>query len=315
MNNENSFLKEDEYPSEKINIIKEKLAASWGSARDQLGVINNQRLAELFYQSLYLTDEFTENDIVERTGFNRSEVLKENLNFKSHPEKEVFIQEIIRTLVKEVDYKECLRPGAEEFVGEAMKKGLVTIWTQGDVYGAENYLGSKEQLYKIILSGINELKRQRAQTVGLEKSEVLSVAASENKFTLVDNVLNEYKGKMISKIILVEDRLSNIIKFLNIVKKNNVQIDCVPVWVRQGNSMNDFPKDEGDSIEDYKQKYNAVDQISEVMASLEQKALIAESDKLGFVVDFDDVLSDDVKKMRLQAESVINKLKSKNWLE
>ena len=315
MNNENGFLKESEYSLEKLNIIKEKLAASWGSARDQLGVINNQRLVELFYQSLYLPGEFVEDEIIERSGFNRAEVLKENLKLKSLPDKKEFVQEMISALVKEINYEECLYPGAKEFVSEAMERGLVTIWTQGDVYGAEDYLGSKEQLYKLALSGLNDLRRQQAQKKGSDRSEVLSVAAAEDKFSLVNKVLDDYKEKLINKIILVDDRLDNIIKFLNLAKKNAAQIDCVPIWVRQGNSKNSFPKDEGKTIEDYKQEYNAVDQVGQVLASLEQKVLIGESDKLGFVVDFDDVLSDDNKRRELQAESVIKKLKSKNWLE
>lgn len=315
MNSENGFLRESKNSLEKLNLIKEKLAASWGSTRDQLGVINNQRLVEVFYQSLYLPNEFAEDEIVERPGFNRAEVLRKNLNLKVLPDKEEFIREILHALIKEVDYEACLYPGAKEFVGAIMKRGLVTIWTQGDVSGVESYPGSKEQLYKLVLSGMNDLRRQWAKKTDSERGEVLSVAAAENKFTLVDKILNEYKDRQIDKIILIEDRLGNIIKFLDMLKNNANQINCVPIWVRQGNSKNSFPNDAGKTIENYKQEYNAVDEIGRLTDQLEQKALIGRNDKLGFVIDFDDVLLDDAKKMRFQAESVINKLKSKNWLE
>lgn len=317
---EKSFLAIKEEKSEYQDLLKDKILAAWGSARDQFGVINNHRLAELLYRALYNPKEFKEGEIITRQGFNRESVLTSPLNIKglNIPKQEEFIIAIRRAMTSEVKFDKCLYRGAKELIGEMAKHGPVKIWSEGDVYGIlENgdepaHPGSHEQIKKIAIAGFGKLRKNIAIKEKSNYHNIISVAAAEDKFSLLHDILEEYQKMNIKRVIILENRSRNIEKAIKIGQDFN-EIEFFPVWVRQGVWKDILPKDLTKNIEEWKHEYNAVDSIEDVIKKIQAKNLL-NGEKVGFIVDYDDVLSNDKKRMLQQVLATKKMLTKKGWI-
>lgn len=285
-----------------MNLFKEKLFASWGSARDQFGVPNNHRLSEILYKSLYSPSTFKENEIIDRGGFGRTETLVSELPIsnKNIPSLEEFSAVIVRALTSDIDFSENLYSEALETIEKMTKYGPVRIWTRGDVYGVDNYPGSAEQIKKVATAGLGKLRNQIALKTGVDRQDVLNVKAAEDKIPFIMDILKEFKGKKIKVAVLLDDQISNIESAVKEGERVR-DIKIYPIWIHQ----------KKDSTDDTKDAIKIVGQIKDVLNEIED---ITKENKVGFIVDFDGVVVDDDKRMEAQLKSVYNKLKEKEWI-
>ena len=114
-------------------------------------------------------------------------------------------------------------------------------------------------------------------------------------------------------VIVLEDNLKNLVAFMDESSKHK-DIDVTPIWVRQGTRRNKFPKSPTKSEEEWKREYNAINSITEAVQKIKELGISNETKLLGFIVDYDDVLSDDRKKQAKQAAAVLQALESKGWI-
>lgn len=289
-------------PEETLNVdlFKEKLFASWGSARDQFGVPNNHRLAKLLYKSLYAPNTLSNDEIVDNREFGRVGTLtkKMPLNIKDTPDEKEFITVVVRALTSDINFSKNLYPEALETIEKMIQYGPVRIWTRGDVYGVDKYPGSVEQIKKVAPAGLGKLRNSIAPRTKNGRQDILSIKAAEDKIPFIKGILEEFKDKKIKVAILLDDQIDNIKKALKEGLKVQ-DIHIYPVWIHQ--------KKEGAK----EGEITTVGRIKDVLGNVED---ITKENKVGFIVDFDGVIVDDNKRMQAQLESVYNKLKEKKWL-
>lgn len=295
-------------------LLREKLFTAWGSARDQYGVPNNNRLAHLFYKSLYKSENFNDKEIVDERGFGRVDSLRKKMELSNNiiPDEEEFVQIIVRALTSDINFSENLYDGAMETVESISDFGPIVIWTRGDVFGNEESKGSGEQIKKIATAELGTLRKKIATKRGIDRKDVLTVRASEDKIDSVESVINSFKEKGIHHVVIIDDLVKNLDNAIHIAESiENIKV--YPILVCQGINHSKKRKEKlGDVYEENVKRLNGVVSISEVEKKMEEFDLL--KGETGIMLDFDDVLSDDSKRMDAQFESVSNKLKEKNWI-
>lgn len=304
----------------KLTAVAEKFNACRGVVAEQYGVINVYKVAEYFYFTLYHPEEFEGIEVPENPKFpNRSANLKKptSISAEEFPNKDEFIKKIRHAMTQETAFDEALFPGALEELEKMMEMGPVNIWTKGDNAGLtideEKLPGSAEQLKKTAKAGLNELRKKIASKTGKTKQEILRVTAAENKKEIIPEMLKQFSEKGISRVIVLEDNLKNLVAFVDEAGKHE-DIKVTPIWVRQGARKNKFPKEPAKSEEEWEREYNAIDSITETVQKIKELGISNENELLGFIVDYDDVLSDDRKKQAKQAAAVLQALESKGWI-
>ncbi len=283
-----------------IDLFKEKLFASWGSARDQFGVPNNHRLSKILYKSLYAPKTFNNGEIINNKKFReRTEILTSKLLIANEniPNLEEFSAVIVRALTSGIDSSKHLYPGALKTVEKMTTYGPVRIWTKGDVYGIDGQPGSAEQIKKVATARLGKLRNNIAFKNGGDRHDILNVKAAEDKIPFIQEILREFKTKKIEIAILLDDQINNIEQAIKEAK--NVPGICLyPVWIHQKNT-------------EHKDNIRIIDNIQSVLSKI---ANLLSRNKVGFIVDFDGVLVDDDKRMEAQFKSVYNKLKENKWI-
>lgn len=237
------------------------------------------------------------------------------------PSKDQFIKVVVTAFIKGTDFEACLYPGARQLLEDMIQAGPVRIWTAGDMHGVPEagIPGSKEQLKKLALAGINQVRNKVAkellQRSGLAakdqknykmlRTEGLQVRAAEDKFALLENMAHEFESLQVHNIVIVEDRLKNLVKAVEIIQNKAPDLNLHPVWLRQGI----HEKSSSEGIEPPPEIY----QVSS-LDELSRHLRIDATQHTGFIVDYDGVLSDDLKRQELQNTAVYRALQEKNWV-
>jgi hypothetical protein len=317
-------------------LLGEKLRTSLGIYIDVYGVANVAASAELLYDSVFAPDTVV-NDraIPESIKFpNRNVILSQRLtNLAVHPDtlssaeqkqfRATFVDDIRHAVTSGIDNEVCLYPGAQDAVRTMAQHGPLAFWTHGDMYGqpARQIFGrqqpaspgSYEQLKKLAGSGVNDIRHEIAAAALAgstpEKGEfhnrlkqTMMVDASEDKFApqVIDAIASYFKKQEISEVVVVEDRLHNIQDILPLLEQRGLYASGI--WVRQGEHSQ--PNQQYDS-----------QNIREAATVTEAAAIIADGPGAsGTICDFDGVLSDQKKRLDLQAAAVQQLFYAKQWL-
>ena len=216
-----------------------------------------------------------------------------------------------------VDFSECISENAENQLQQIMEKSEHTvIWTDGDGIGApdQKLPGSKEQIKKLASAQIfNKLRRNIAQERGVDRKDVLSVVAQEGKMKFIPKIMERFLEKGISRAVIVEDRMKNLVTAMDIISKEYPQIEIFPVWIRTDErERNKFNPEK--TLEEWAEELHAIDDISNLMSLLRENSVFEDDVKVGSIFDFDGPLNDDYKRKDLQIEIVINTLEENNWI-
>ncbi len=308
---------ERETPRSVTPLVEEKIMSAWGSARDQFGVANYQRMAELFYQSLYAPDSINSAEIVEMPGFDRKSVLLSHLPKNTLPveipSKQEFTDRIIRATVKEINLEQSLHDGARELVATFADHGPIVIWTAGDVQGLpeEGYPGSNVQHHRIVLGGFNDLRHEIAESKNKDHKDVLSVVAGENKKSLLPHIFERFHKLGVGKIVIVEDHAHYLDSAKTEAEKEGFEV--YPIWVTHGEARDRLPQTANKSTEEWRGELNAVDSLQDILPRLEADKVL-DDPHVGFLLDYDDVLSNEKKRQKAHSEAAVLALKENGWL-
>lgn len=319
MNHGNIPEKRTEYSSHPDHdLIAEKLLISRATTTEQFKSPNVYRAAEHLYAALYHPEDVESLVEPNEKYPDRLDILKKSLSSSPMmiPNKEEFIERVRHAMVSEVEFGECLHDDAEEQLRQVMEKCEHTvIWTDGDENGVPEHglPGSREQLKKLAVAQVyNRMRREIAEERGVDHKEVLSVIAIEGKMKFIPELVEKLKEKEIKKIVIVEDRVKNLVQAMRLIREASPEMEVFPVWVRVGPFKN--KGEEGKTIDEWESELHAIHSIAELSEMLEKNNVFGEEIKVASVFDLDGPLHDDDKRKKLQTEAVIRALGEKGWI-
>lgn len=304
------------------DFLREKFYTAFGVVLDKYGVSNTAETAELLFDALYARDIVVEAyDIPEDLRFpDRFTVLREKLPGLADtvPAREEFVQAVNDMLTRDQEiHEDSLYPSAKDTVKAMASKGPTVIWTAGDTHGQpqSDRPGSYEQLKKVAGAGIGAIRReiyhdQQAIAVGQvaagdtnrpRLNDILTVAAAEDKFSpeIIERVVDYLHQQEITEVVVLEDRLAHIQRLLPLLDQHGIH--GRGFWLRQGRH--------GEQASDIPPEITTFDSIEEV-----GQHIGGLDDDIGFVCDFDGVLSNQAKRKRLQADALYEMMKEHQWI-
>ncbi len=300
------------------DLIAEKLLISRGTTIEQFKSPNVYRAAEHLYAALYDPDSI-DNLITPSDKFpDRIAVLKKQLTNAplEIPSKEEFIEKMRHAMVSEVEFGKCFSEEAQhQFRGVMGKSEHTVIWTDGDAEGVPGHdlPGSKEQLKKLAAAQFyNKARREIAQERDVKHTDVLSVVAIEGKMKFIPVIVEKFVEKGIKKIIIIEDRVKNLVQAIDLIKKTNSEMEIFSVWIRVGQWKNKI--EEGRTLEEWSAEFHVIGEISQLGQVLNENNVFKEGVKVGSIFDLDGPLHDDDIRKKLQTEAVIKVLMEKGWI-
>ena len=314
---EQDFTMEKEKHSD-YDLIAEKLIISRATTTEQFGSPNVYRAAQHLYAALYHPENI-DNLIAPNEKYpNRMQILKQELSLvpKVVPSEDEFVAKVRHAMVSEVNFGECMSEEARKQLREVMEKSEQTfIWTDGDGEGVPEYNlpGSKEQLKKLATAQLyNKVRREIAKERDVKPADVLSVIAIEGKMKFISMIVEEFEKKGVTKMVIVEDRVKNLVKALELIKKTSQNMEVFPVWIQVGQYKNKI--EEGKTLEEWERDFHAITDVSQLMQTLENGRVFEEDVRVGSVFDLDGPLHDDDKRIQLQTKAVIKKLEDNGWI-
>lgn len=304
------------------DLLREKFYTAFGVVLDKYGVSNTAETAELLFDALYARDIVVEAyDIPENPRFpGRFAVLREELPGLADtvPAREEFAQAVNDTLTRDQEiHEDSLYPGAKNTVKAMASKGPTVIWTAGDTHGQpqSDRPGSYEQLKKVAGAGIGEIRReiyhdQQAAAVGKiatgdtnrpRLNDILTVAAAEDKFSpeIIERVADYLHQQEITEVVILEDRPAHIQRLLPLLDQHGIH--GRGFWLRQGRHS-----EQAGDIPPEITAFDSIEEVGQHIGDLD--------DGIGFICDFDGVLSDQAKRKELQAYALYRMMKERQWI-
>lgn len=300
------------------NLIAKKFLISKSVTSEMYGSPNVYQSAVNLYASLYNPEEIDQLVNSNSKYPDRIPTMKQGLNIKPSkiPTKSEFIEKVRHAAVNEVNFGECLSEQARDQFKSVMEKSEHTvIWTDGDAEGnLEHELpGSKEQLKKLAAAQFyNRARKEIANERGVHCADVMSVVAIEGKMKFIPVIVERFLQMGIKKIVIVEDRVKNLIKAMELIRQISPNIETFPVWVRVGQWKDAV--DEGMILENCAKNFHAIENISGLASTLEENNVFKEGVKVGSIFDLDGPLHDDDIRKKLQSDAVVKALQEKGWI-
>jgi len=297
------------------SLIMSKLQTARGIAVDEYQA-NVIATATIFYDSV-----FDPENVVQRYGLSASEEFPDRLDVlqtapqtidrDAVPNKDEFIGDFVRSWTSEEINKASLFPHALDALRMMIDHGPMIIWTQGDMYGATDAKkgfdfapnGSFEQMRKIVFGGIGKIRREsaRAALIGsgapdLHRAiqDTLTVVANEDKFSDVAlTKISAYLEKTgTKKVTIIDDRVKNIENLASLLQRRG--FTTRGIWVRQGRGG------KRETVYDHAT-------ITEV-PSIESITPDILTEGYATICDFDDVLSDQSVRTKMQRDAIYSLL-------
>ncbi|PIP34053.1 hypothetical protein COX69_04010 [Candidatus Falkowbacteria bacterium CG_4_10_14_0_2_um_filter_48_10] len=269
------------------------------------------------------------------------EPVKDPVFLASLPDREDFIQRYCHAMTNEVRFQDAYFDGAEEEIDKMLAHGPVRIWTTGDVYGVPSLglPGHMEQI-KRVARGFHDFRQEKihkeidnARTRGLSEVEVKDLrkrlknsgefgyVAHEDKVEALKKVAADFLEKQVDWISVIDDKVQNLLNAKQRLEKIKPGLGdkAIMVWDRQSelsgviaDHHSKLPKGFQGTEEDAIREYGLVEikDVKDAVAAVMEKIGSNEGAKIGWIVDHDDVISEDNKRDALQGKSVIQLLES-----
>jgi len=306
-------MSETQSPPEELNeslkrLVCDKLWAAYLISKEYIaiksahgGVVNRHLIGRMLYYSLFqpqsllaLVDEIdpeneprfeTERRTISTelpTGF-----ITTNLEVAD------FVQKYCEIVTTELDSASVCFPGSREAIISMSARGPVTIWTSGDEYGIPDLglPGSNDQTIRVthFLDSIEDAE---------DRPQDIETAAAEDKMSLLPRIVDSYREQGVQILVLVDDREDNLRRAQEIIAEHTFhQIRLVVV---HNNTKATYePEQDPDANFTHVESVEAAAQV----VSDQPEA------KVGWIVDFDGVISDTQKKKLLEEAAVLDWLK------
>lgn len=285
-------------------LVCDKLWAAYRIAKEYIaaktehgGVVNRQLIGRMLYYSLFqpnalieMIDEIDDKETkfeAERriiaTEF-PTDFISVNLNQSE------FEQQYCKIVTTELDSASVCFEGSREAITAMTTRGPVTIWTSGDENGIPdlNLPGSNDQSVRV-----NHFLESFA--VDNNKPENITTAAAENKMLLLTEIVDNYRKQGVQILVIVDDREDNLKRAQEIITGhpfNQLRL----VVVHNNTKATLEPEQNPDANFTH-------------VTSIEAAALVVSDQpeaKVGWIVDFDGVISDTDKKKKIEEQAVFS---------
>ncbi len=305
-------------------LVKDKFRTAFGIYVDRGPNVTGA--LDLLYDAVYFPDDVAaSHDVQHSEKFpSRLEELEAKLESQPQvtPEREEFIRELREQLTRSLDQEALLFPGAKDAVEKMARKAPVAIWTQGDMFGGSSSFdgkkidlpGSREQWYKIHGVGFTALRNLIAmekdrrnpildKTQQTRPKDVISFHPHEDKFGAkgVKKLADYFKGRGIQKVVVIEDKLGNIHRLRPLLEAEGIEVEASVLITKKNLTEKGVSEDEHP---DY-----VVPSISEMTHIIE-----GQPEGVGFICDFDGVITDQSLRWKVTAKAVANTMEAKGWL-
>ena len=218
------------------------------------------------------------------------------------PTKEIFVQQSVAAALEPEVFEHALYPWACYVVQRLSEEGPLLIWSAGDLDGSVNRQGK-------LVAGSQEQERRIVASKVLAQAELknaVGIAAAEDKFERLffKGAIDWLIAHGATEIEVVEDKLGNLKQGAELLGDINVGLPSGLVWVRQGIHV--------DTAEKAPEGVIDLPNISRIDWYLRMRG--ERKGKIGRLLDFDGVLSDDELRQYYQQMSVHRRLQSLGWL-
>lgn len=256
-------------------------------------------------------------------------------------DKKEFVDAYCHAMTNEVDFRKAYFPGADHEIKKMLQSGPVRIWTTGDVFGVPSLelRGHYEQLKRLVKGGFADLRREeferklsdaytrsgddvsdeQKRTIRRDIKENLDfdVVAHEDKVKQLRSVTESFHEKGVTHIAVIDDKVGNLLNARDriIGLYPDMAGKIVLVWDRQ--SEKDGPSSDGrgklpgnftgtpeEAIAQY--GLTVIDDISHASDAVRGAIGGGKDVKIGWIVDHDDVISEDNVRTELQSRAVID---------
>jgi len=307
--NHNLLRGERENPApQRLDVLRKKVRLAGAVTNERFGTPNPRLRAELLYDMLARPDMVSHDHDIDADRFadRRSIFEAELLRPEARLDRSEFISFMLGLLRSPEINRGSMTPGFEQALAAFAARGPLTIWTQGDVFDAPprgdgTVEGRGEQLWKLGGGGIAALRRELARSALGEISpgnlrSVLEVIAVGDKFdpSAISRLTERVGGS--DHVIIAEDRLDHIQRLRGILGMHGVK-NVNGFWV------NDGQEEPPNGVV----KVSAVTEIPSLIDGMEGK--------IASVIDFDDVLSNQKRRIELTAEAVERYLRDADALK
>ena len=144
------------------------------------------------------------------------------------------------------------------------------------------------------------------------RKEVLSLAAIEGKMGLIPDIARKLEANDIRRVVIVEDRLKNLVSAKKAMQDAVPSLDVFPVWVRVGMYRNKF--ESGRENAEWLEWAHAIDTIGGLSTTLESNHVFEDDIPVAVLFDLDGPLHDDDLRKTLQVDAVLAALLRHGWI-
>lgn len=232
-----------------------------------------------------------------------------------------------------VPYHEALFEGAMDELEKMSKIGPVRIWSVGDTRGIPNFVepgeeskkdtvnlrGSYEQLKKAARLRFNRLRRSEENRAKDKvfidengKKRVVrhfDVSASEDKFSALKGITDEFKRLGIRKFIVVDDKVTYTREAKQRIYEADPTIEVIEVWDRESENFQNVDREKKTAAGLKEESAIVVYSVKDIVANV--LPVLAKDEKIGWIVDMDDVILNDNLDAQLQTNAVLSLLRAK----
>lgn len=295
--------------------IAKRIGSAWDSCVGDFGYCDLTLLGKRLWTSLYTPDHALDgigDNVRESTKQELRSPLAFTVSAGEPPElQREFIPAVFES-IRGVDVRSTLFEGAIEQLHELDKRHNILVWTAGY---------KPHQEIKLAKSGLQDEKFQHLEILYPPETMPIESVINEDKFT--EDILKKVSTfANDQKIVVVEDRVKNIVKFLDKFP------DAKAVWVQQGahakKSLQRIaarePLEEEIALQNLiaEGRVHVIDEIAKLSQGVESiypSEQLKTNESLAIVCDFDDTLSDNQKRRQMDQDAIQSTIMQKGWLQ
>lgn len=329
---------------ERVNtkLLKDGLWTAYEAARVMVGPSNRGvEVVNLKMTGKLLRDWLSVGLSQEALDFLKGKITDEGWSLINKPlgidsslieDEDKFCKEFTERMTR-VPYYEALYEGAMDELEKMSKLGPVRIWSAGDVRGIANFVepgeeskkesvnlrGSYEQLKKAARLNLNRLRKSEENRVkdqlfideNGQKRIVrhFDVSASEDKFAALKGIMDEFKLLGVEKVIVIDDKLTNARKAKQRIYEVDPTIEVIEVWDRESEEFENVDRQKKTAAGLEQESAIVVYSVTDIVANV--LPVLAKDEKVGWIVDMDDVILNDSLDGQLQTDAVLSLLRAK----
>lgn len=249
---------------------------SWNEARKKTGSPNRTEAARNFEKNLGTEGllspyrfgyDWSDYHNYDTSNFAHPPQVKPG--YSPHAARQKLREDILQTFYPDSDLSSLLFPGAVEVVKSAINKGKVLMWTEGEVPEQLSKVVQAHDLYKVLEESHPLVQQGR---IGQHIDDWQTVLSGHyfqtDKKGSIEDILRRLQTEGYDQVVVIEDKATNLKRFVETADRLGMKDIVVPIWVQQGRHGTVPPS--GMSLEEARSAYNPVTNLTELRQRLSE---------------------------------------------